>query len=217
MLLYTRNTRTLPHGRHVCYCTRTLRTTDRNTRALPTRGHARPHVHRADRRMANFCAHWSLCYNTRARWPHVGTPAHVCTVYGRSGLNLRARRSLYYNRQFCFDAFTDFIMKCNVISSRILPGVVEVMNQECRRSVSLTKGGIEMYSQDCQRGHLLRCGDLFSAHSTVQELEPVVPQPTHQGMYSTATEGILSRPMVACKVIQSCNGCDLGIVDIIKS
>ena len=70
-------------------------TTDPNTRALPTRGHARPHVHRADRRIANFCAHRSLCYSTRARWPHVGAPAHVCTVYGRSGLNLRARAGRY--------------------------------------------------------------------------------------------------------------------------
>ena len=119
-------------------------------------------------------------------------------------------------RQFCFDAFIDFIMRCNVIYSRILSGVVDVINQERRRSVLLTNGGIEMYSQHRQWGHLLRGGELFSAHSTVQELEPVVPQSTQQGMYSTATEGILSRPMVACKVIQSCNGCDLGIVDIIE-
>ena len=70
-------------------------TTDRNTRALPTRGHARPRVHRADRRIGNLCAHRSLGYSTRARWPHVCTPAHVCTVYGRSGLNLRARAGRY--------------------------------------------------------------------------------------------------------------------------
>ena len=96
----------------MCYCTRVLlvhyrtddtcgavherhATTDRNTRALPTRGHARPRVHRADRRIANLCAHRSLGYSTRARWPHVGTPAHVGTVYGRSGLNLRARAGRY--------------------------------------------------------------------------------------------------------------------------
>ena len=111
-LLYTRDAYRLPHGRHVCYCTRVIlvhyrtddtcatvhvrhATTDRNTRALPTRGHARPRVHRADRRIANFCAHQSLSYSTRARWPHVGTPALVCTVYGRSGLNLRARAGRY--------------------------------------------------------------------------------------------------------------------------
>ena len=99
----------------MCYCTRVIlvhyRTddtcatvpvrharTDRNTRALPTRGHARPGVHRADRRIANFCAHRSLCYSTRARWPHVGTPGHVCTVYGRSGLNLRARAGRYTSK-----------------------------------------------------------------------------------------------------------------------
>ena len=73
-LLYTRAAYRLPHGRHVCYCTRVLlvhyrtddtcaavhvrhATTDRNTRALSTRGHAGPRVHRADRRIANLCAH----------------------------------------------------------------------------------------------------------------------------------------------------------------
>ena len=77
-------------------------TTDRNTRALPTRGHARPRVRRAGRRIANFWAHRSLCYRMRARWPHVGTPAHVCTVYGRSGLNLRARAGPYTTGLACF-------------------------------------------------------------------------------------------------------------------
>ena len=70
-------------------------TTDRNTRALPTRGHARPRAHRADRRITNLCAHRSLCYGTRARWLHVATPAHVCTVSGRSVLNLRAGAGRY--------------------------------------------------------------------------------------------------------------------------
>ena len=69
--------------------------TDRNTRALRTRGHARPRVHYADRRIANFCVHRSLCYSTRARWLYVGTPADMCTVYGRSVLNLRARAGHY--------------------------------------------------------------------------------------------------------------------------
>ena len=96
----------------MCYCTRVIlvhyctddtcatvhvhhATTDRNTRALSTRGYARPRVNRADRWIANLCAHRSLCYSTRARWPDVGTPTHVCTVYGRSGLNLRARADRY--------------------------------------------------------------------------------------------------------------------------
>ena len=70
-------------------------TTDWNTRALPTRGHARPRLHLADRRITNLCAHRSLCYSTRARWIHVGTPAHVCSVYGRLVLNLRARAGRY--------------------------------------------------------------------------------------------------------------------------
>ena len=111
-LLYRRDAYRLPHGRHVGYCTRVIlvhygtddtcttvhvrhATTDRNTRALPTRGHARPLVHSADRRITNLCAHRSLCYSTRARWLHVGTPAHMCTVYGRSVLNLRARAGRY--------------------------------------------------------------------------------------------------------------------------
>ena len=111
-LLYTHDAYRLPHGRHVCYCTRVilvhyrtddtcatvhvrLATTDRNTRALPTRGHARPRVHRADRWIPNLCAHRSLCYSTRARWLHVGTPAPVYTVYGRSVSNLRARAGRY--------------------------------------------------------------------------------------------------------------------------
>ena len=37
----------------------------------------------------------SLCYSTRARWLHVGTPAHVCPVYGRPVLNLRERAGRY--------------------------------------------------------------------------------------------------------------------------
>ena len=64
-------------------------------RALPTRGHARPRVHLADRRITNLCAHRSLCYSTRARVLHVGTPAHVCTVYGRPVRNLGARAGRY--------------------------------------------------------------------------------------------------------------------------
>ena len=96
----------------MCYCTRVIlvhyrtddtcttvhvrrATTDRNTRALPTRGHARPRVHLADRRITNLCAHRSLCYSTRARWLHVGTPAHVCTVHGRSVLNFCAPAGRY--------------------------------------------------------------------------------------------------------------------------
>ena len=96
----------------MCYCTRVIpvhyrtddtcatvqvrhATTNRNTRALPTRGHARPPVHRADSRITNLCAHRSLCYSTRVRWLHVGTPAHLCTVYGRLVLNLRARAGRY--------------------------------------------------------------------------------------------------------------------------
>ena len=59
MLARTRITRRLPHGRHVCYCTRA----PRNDRS----GHAR-----------------SL---------HVGTPVHVCTVYGRPGNNPRGKQS----------------------------------------------------------------------------------------------------------------------------
>ena len=111
-LLYTRDTYRLPHGRHVCQRAHVPRvdyppddtcatlhvryaTTDRGTRALPTRGHVRPRVHLANRRITNLCARRSLCYSTRAHWPHVGTPAHVCTLYGRPVLNLRVRASRY--------------------------------------------------------------------------------------------------------------------------
>ena len=107
-LLYMRDAYGILHGRHVCYYTRVIpvhyrtddtcatlhvrhATTDRNTRALPTRGHARPRVRLAERRITNLCAHRSLCCSTRARSLHVGTPAHVCTVYGRPVRNLRAR------------------------------------------------------------------------------------------------------------------------------
>ena len=41
VLLYTRNTRTLPHGRHVCYCTRTPRN-DRSEHARAPYTWARP-------------------------------------------------------------------------------------------------------------------------------------------------------------------------------
>ena len=74
-------------------------TTDRNTLALPTRGHTRPRVHCAGRPVNNLRAHRSLCYSTRARWPHVGTPAHLCTVYDCSGLNLHARAGRYTTSQ----------------------------------------------------------------------------------------------------------------------
>ena len=108
-LLYTRDAYRLPHKRHVCqrphvtrvdyptdYTCTTVHvhvrhaTTDRGTRALPTRGHARSRVHLADRRITNLCARRSLCYSTPASWLHVGTPAHVYTVYGHPVLNLRA-------------------------------------------------------------------------------------------------------------------------------
>ena len=75
-------------------------TTDRKTRTLPTGGHARPCVHLAERWITNLCAHRSLCYSTRARWLHVGTPAHVCTVYGRLVLNLRARAGRYTTHRY---------------------------------------------------------------------------------------------------------------------
>ena len=110
--LHTRDAYRLPHGRHVCPRADVIRvdyrtddtcatvhvrhpTTDRNTRVLPTRGHARPRVLLAERRITNLCARRSLYYSTRARWLHVGTPAHVCTVYGRPVLNLRARAGRY--------------------------------------------------------------------------------------------------------------------------
>ena len=70
-------------------------TTDRSTRALPTRGHAQPSVHLADRRITNICTRRSLYYSTRACPLHVGTPAHVRTVYGRPVTNLRARAGRY--------------------------------------------------------------------------------------------------------------------------
>ena len=70
-------------------------TTDRSTRVLSTRRHARPRVHLADRRITNLRARRSLHYSTCARPLHVGTPAHVCTVYGRPVNNLRARAGRY--------------------------------------------------------------------------------------------------------------------------
>ena len=111
-LLYTRGAYRLRHGRHMCPRAHVTRvdyptddtcatvhvrhvTTDRNKRALPTRGHARPRVHLADRRITNLCGRRSLYYSTRARPLHVGTPAHVCTVYGRPVNNLRARAVRY--------------------------------------------------------------------------------------------------------------------------
>ena len=73
-------------------------TTDRSTPALPTRGHARPRVHLADRRVTNLCARRSLYYSTRACPLHVGTPAHVCTVYGRPVHNVHGRAGRYTTR-----------------------------------------------------------------------------------------------------------------------
>ena len=78
--------------------------TDRNTRALLTRGHALPRVHCADRRITILRAHRSLRYSTRARWIHVGTPAHVCTVHSRSVLNLRARAGRYTTVLVCISS-----------------------------------------------------------------------------------------------------------------
>ena len=111
-LLYTPDAYRLPHGRHVCPRAHIIRvdypaddtcasdhvrhaTTDRSTRALPTRGHARPRAPLADRRITNLCVRQSLCYSTCGRWLHVATPAHVCIVYGRSGSNLRALAGRY--------------------------------------------------------------------------------------------------------------------------
>ena len=117
-LLYTPDAHRLRHGRHVCQRAHVARvdypmddtcanvhvrhaTTDRNTRALPTRGHARPRVHLTDCRITNLCARRSLCCSTRARSLHVGTPAHVCTVYGRPVRNLRARAGRYTTMHMC--------------------------------------------------------------------------------------------------------------------
>ena len=63
-------------------CTRAPLTTDRNTRVLPTRGHARQRVHRADRRITNLCAHRSLGYSTRPghTWAHQRTCAPYTAV-----------------------------------------------------------------------------------------------------------------------------------------
>ena len=69
--------------------------TDRSTRALPTLGHTRPRVYRAGRQITNLRACRSLYYSTRARSLHVGISAYVCTVYGRSVNNLRARADRY--------------------------------------------------------------------------------------------------------------------------
>ena len=55
-------------------------TADQSTRALPTRGHARPCVHCAGRQITNLCARRSLYYSTRARSLHVGTPP-TCAPY----------------------------------------------------------------------------------------------------------------------------------------
>ena len=69
--------------------------TNRNTRALITRGHARPRVHLDGRRITHLCARRSLCYSTCARSLQVGTPAHVCAVYGRPVRNFRVHDGRY--------------------------------------------------------------------------------------------------------------------------
>ena len=78
-LLHTLSSYQLPHGPHVCYCTCVIpvdyrtddtrvtvllphATPDWYTRALPTRGHARPCIHRAGRHIHNFRARRSLYY-----------------------------------------------------------------------------------------------------------------------------------------------------------
>ena len=78
------------------------------TRQIPTRRHARPRVHLADRRITNLCARRLLCYSTCARSLHVGTPAHVCTVYGRPVNNLRERAGRYTTGCAVMKVFTHF-------------------------------------------------------------------------------------------------------------
>ena len=60
-------------------------TTDRSTRALPTRGHACPSVHLADCRITNLCGRRSLLYSTCARglytWAHPPTCAPYTAVW----------------------------------------------------------------------------------------------------------------------------------------
>ena len=90
--------------------------------ALRTRGHARPRVHLADRRIANLCARRFLCYSTFVCSLHVGTPAHVCTVYGLPVNNHRARRSLYYTPvQFLTDGLRFNPSTANIGSHVIAP------------------------------------------------------------------------------------------------
>ena len=93
-LLYTRDAYKLPHGRHVCKRLHVTRvdyvtdetcatvhvrhtTTDRSKRALPTRGHALPRVHRPAGQITNSRPCRSSYYTTSARSLHVGTAAHV--------------------------------------------------------------------------------------------------------------------------------------------
>ena len=84
-------------------------TTDRVTRAIPTRGLARPRVQLADSRITNLCARRSLCYRTRAGSLHVFTPAHVCIIYFRPVRNLTARAGRYTTDDNVLDGTPDFL------------------------------------------------------------------------------------------------------------